>query len=192
MTKTNMQGTRKDAILKAAREVFLEKGFMGSSVSEIIAKANVTHSLLFHHFKNKEQLWTVVKDQVVEEGRKVVDNFPSFDQPLASFLIELIHYAVIFYHKNPDVVKILNWQRVMDNIDNKIGMANFSVWLKAVEHFKESGEISKEISSENVVVYTLSVITSLVLDPNSILDTKEKKDDYIKFVVNTLVKSFNS
>ena len=50
------------AILEAAEELFLEKGFDGASLSEIARKAGVNQSLIAHHFGSKAGLcdatWT--------------------------------------------------------------------------------------------------------------------------------------
>jgi Bacterial regulatory proteins, tetR family/Tetracyclin repressor-like, C-terminal domain len=44
------------AILEAAREVFSEHGYAGSTIREIARRAGVTHGLVMRHFGSKEQL----------------------------------------------------------------------------------------------------------------------------------------
>jgi len=44
----------KDVILDAAQEIFIERGFSDTSMSRIAKKANVTKSLIHHHFGSKE------------------------------------------------------------------------------------------------------------------------------------------
>jgi AcrR family transcriptional regulator len=184
--------SKKERILQAARELFVEKGFMGTSVNEIIARAKVTHSLLFHHFKNKETLWQIVKNQIVEEGKGLVENFPSLEQPLRPFLFELINYAIHFYGKNPDIVRILSWQRLIPDSKSNTGIANIDLWMSIAEHYKKMGEIKNTIPSEYVVTFTLAVVTALVLDPNPLLETKIQKEEYIKFLIDNLIASYNS
>lgn len=46
----------KRKILTAAREVFSEKGYGGSSMSEVAQRAGVNKALPFYYFKNKENL----------------------------------------------------------------------------------------------------------------------------------------
>jgi AcrR family transcriptional regulator len=55
--------TRK-AILRAARSVFLRKGFAGISVRQLAEKVGCSHGNLYLHFKSKEQLF----DCLVEES----------------------------------------------------------------------------------------------------------------------------
>jgi len=48
-------GRRKD-ILIAAQEIFSQKGLADSSISEIAKRAGIVDSIIYHYFKNKEDL----------------------------------------------------------------------------------------------------------------------------------------
>lgn len=47
---------KKEAILKAAQEIFSEKGLRDATITEIAKKAGVVDSIIYHYFKNKEDL----------------------------------------------------------------------------------------------------------------------------------------
>ena len=49
------QDTR-DAIIQAAYEVFLERGFHGAGMRQIASQAGLTVAAAYNHFQNKEQL----------------------------------------------------------------------------------------------------------------------------------------
>lgn len=55
---------RKDAILKAAIELFAERGFKGTSTSELAKRADVAEGLIFHYFKNKENIFVHILDEM--------------------------------------------------------------------------------------------------------------------------------
>lgn len=48
---------RREAILAAARTVFLESGYAGSRTRQISEKAGVSEKLLYQHFRSKEELF---------------------------------------------------------------------------------------------------------------------------------------
>lgn len=54
---------KKDAILQAAEEVFIQKGYDGARMVEIANRAGVGHPLLHYHFSNKEMLFQQVVQQ---------------------------------------------------------------------------------------------------------------------------------
>lgn len=49
-----------EAILKAAEEVFLEKGFTGAKTTEIARRAGVNHAMLHYYFRTKENLFSLI------------------------------------------------------------------------------------------------------------------------------------
>jgi AcrR family transcriptional regulator len=49
---------RRELILAAAREVFLESGLAGARTKEIADRAGVNEALLYRHFASKEELFT--------------------------------------------------------------------------------------------------------------------------------------
>lgn len=47
---------KRDQVLSAARELFLERGFSGASTDAIARRAGVSKETLYRHFRNKESL----------------------------------------------------------------------------------------------------------------------------------------
>lgn len=61
------QLTTRDALLKAARELFAEKGAEGVSTREIALKANVNNGLIHRHFRTKDALLREVLESLSAE-----------------------------------------------------------------------------------------------------------------------------
>jgi len=56
---------RKQEIIRAAQEIISEKGLKGSTITEIAKHAGVADSIIYHYFKNKEDLlFCAVDDQM--------------------------------------------------------------------------------------------------------------------------------
>ena len=52
------------ALLDAARELFAERGFAGTSLEDIAERASVTRGPLYHYFDDKEDLFRAVYEEV--------------------------------------------------------------------------------------------------------------------------------
>src|SRR3954468_6834385 len=69
--RTRMTGAeRREQLLDIGRTLFAAKGFEGTSVEEIAAKAGVSKPMVYEHFGGKEGLYAVVVDR---EMRRLLD-----------------------------------------------------------------------------------------------------------------------
>ena len=57
---------RREQLLDIGRQLFAERGFEGTSIEEIAAKASVSKPVVYEHFGGKEGLYAVVVDREVE------------------------------------------------------------------------------------------------------------------------------
>lgn len=66
---------RKEAILKAAIQLFAKRGFHATATSEVAKLARVAEGTIFHHFKTKEGILIYIFDEMIEmyiEGTETV------------------------------------------------------------------------------------------------------------------------
>jgi AcrR family transcriptional regulator len=54
---------RRDSIIGAARKIFSEKGFHGTTTRELAGAARVSEALLFKHFPNKQAIYLAMLDE---------------------------------------------------------------------------------------------------------------------------------
>jgi AcrR family transcriptional regulator len=65
----HVEDTRR-ALLDAARQVFAADGFQATRTEEIVQRAGLTRGALYHHFRDKEDLFRAVYEEVsVEVGQ---------------------------------------------------------------------------------------------------------------------------
>lgn len=90
-------------ILKAAEELFSQKGFEGASIRDIAAQAGVNKSLVHYHFKSKSDVLVELANGFLEEALAEMMDFrelSDFQNPsvLVKFLEERMDYLI--EHKN--------------------------------------------------------------------------------------------
>ena len=54
-------------IKEAARKVFLKKGMAGARMQEIADEAGINKALLHYYYRNKEQLFASVFQEIIKE-----------------------------------------------------------------------------------------------------------------------------
>ncbi len=109
--------TRKDCILRAARELFAEQGFDGTSTSEIAEKAGVAHGTVFHHFKTKENLLLEMGEGLIDAYLEGLQALP-LDRGTGWERLEhtlRYHFAFMGEHRRGILVMVRESPRVMGN-----------------------------------------------------------------------------
>jgi AcrR family transcriptional regulator len=63
------QGARatRDALVRAGLDLFAKRGYAEVGTEEIVARAKVTRGALYHHFRDKRDLFRAVHERVEEE-----------------------------------------------------------------------------------------------------------------------------
>jgi AcrR family transcriptional regulator len=77
-------------ICAAAREVFLEKGFEGTTIDEIALAAGTRRSTLYNHFHDKNEILAAIADDYLEAVTAVIGRLPS-PRPTRAEIDEWVH-----------------------------------------------------------------------------------------------------
>ncbi|MCE2991869.1 MAG: TetR/AcrR family transcriptional regulator [Candidatus Jidaibacter sp.] len=182
----------KEKILAAARKLFVMHGFSGTSIGKIAKLVNVNNSLIFHYFENKETLWSAVKQSIVDDQNKRSKTLPSLELPFIDFLRTLIIRNINFYHENPDIMRMLGWQRLEQKEGKVIGIklsAESQLWIDALNHYKANGEINPALKTEFILMLILAITSSAALDENDFIKSGEDREAYISFCADSLQKA---
>lgn len=63
---------RREQILRAALKVFARKGLAATKISDIASVAQLSHGLIYHYFKSKDEIFTVLATQALETSSKIM------------------------------------------------------------------------------------------------------------------------
>ncbi|MDT9692139.1 TetR/AcrR family transcriptional regulator [Streptomyces sp. P9(2023)] len=86
---------RREQLLDIGRTLFAEKGFEGTSVEEIAAKAGVSKPVVYEHFGGKEGLYAVVVDREMRQLLEMVNGALTAGHPRE--LLEQAAFALLDY-----------------------------------------------------------------------------------------------
>ena len=63
--------SKRENIVKAAIEEFREQGFLGSNMTQIAKRADVSSRTLYKHFENKDALFEAISKIMIEQNRRM-------------------------------------------------------------------------------------------------------------------------
>ncbi|BEV72046.1 MULTISPECIES: TetR/AcrR family transcriptional regulator [unclassified Paludibacterium] len=181
---------KRERILAAARALFVEHGFAGTSMGNIARQAGVNHSLVFHYFDNKDTLWRAVKQAIVQEEPQGI--LPDTGLAFADFMQALVRNNVRFYSDNRDIARMIHWQRLQQSSSARIGVTqseSAGQWLAAIAHYQQTGDIDPGLRPAFVLTLILSATSSFALDQNSMVETPEDRAAWLSFCAERLVQA---
>ena len=73
--------SKKQIIINTAIKLFAEQGFDKTSISQIVNRAQVSKGLVYHHFKNKEDLLRTIVKSTTEKMIALSQNEESIENP---------------------------------------------------------------------------------------------------------------
>jgi AcrR family transcriptional regulator len=173
-------------ILTAAQELFAKEGYAATSISTIAAKAKINQSLIYHHFGSKELLWKAVKQELVQSLGKTQ---PSEIVDLDSFLRECFVKRLDLYLENPQLLRIMNWQKMESKKDKLAGGTQGfpGEWRKTIEYLQAKKQIDPALDPELVIVIIVGMTSGAVSeDYDQFLMNTKNREKYIKFALSYL------
>jgi TetR/AcrR family fatty acid metabolism transcriptional regulator len=105
--RSEREAERRKTILRAAVEVFSRKGYLGCRIADVAREAGVAYGLVYHYFKDKDELlesvftsgWTGFMSRVQAEFER--------DSHIETRIKAIVQVAFEAYRRDPRGVKVL-------------------------------------------------------------------------------------
>jgi AcrR family transcriptional regulator len=98
---------RKNAILKAARKLFFERGFKSVTVDLIAAKAEVSKGSIYLYFDSKEEIYTQILISSNIDRHRDIENFAKQEGTASDLLLLFARDYINFFFENKELFRIL-------------------------------------------------------------------------------------
>jgi AcrR family transcriptional regulator len=120
-----MPGNTKHRILEESEKLFAVRGFEGTGIEEIAQKVGIRRSVIYYHFRNKEEILKTMLDDFVNRGvafKKSI--FARYRESFMSSLEQIMEEMVQFLRENRRIVTIL----LMESIKNPRRVPLLDFW----------------------------------------------------------------
>jgi AcrR family transcriptional regulator len=147
-------------IIETASDLFLQEGFNGVSMSDLVKKSGLTKGAFYHYFESKERLFRAVVENLltlvpVKQNQDVstMTLYQFYHNDVDNFIKTLPHYDAgdnrryNFFMLFFDAVKIFPDMR---NMISDLLQQQKSRWLTVIKKAKKAGEIKTNMKDENI------------------------------------------
>lgn len=146
--KRDPEATRQ-AILDAAEGLFVCHGPAATSLRQIAKRAEVTKSLIHHHFGTKEELWRAVQDRHFSEYFEIQRQMlEEADDPDTNLLEQSLVAYFRFLQTHPDSVRFMTWTfatRDDDGCTTPHEKDLFELGIEKIRQAQERGRIRADL-----------------------------------------------
>ena len=137
------------AILDAAHEVFKDTGYYGSSISEISRRCGVSMGTFYHYFKNKEQVFLELNDQIISRFMERAESSPPTDPGFEGRLRRVIGLLMDHTLENFAFHRILGESELTDR-------ATIAYYDSITQYYR--GFFQREIQARQIRPFDLDVL----------------------------------
>ncbi len=190
---------KRSLIQDAAIKVFATHGYHGSRVSDIAREAGIAYGLVYHYFKNKEEILATIFEErwsgFLEEVESIAGGTTSTEDRLVSVAALILNA----YRVRPDWVKVLVLEiqrssRFAEPHQIEAVGRLFDAVAQILRSGQERGEVRGELDPD-VACYVLIgaldlVITSLVLGITRIEGDEVDEREFYLAAARTVVDIF--
>lgn len=149
--KAEQSDRTRSGLVRIARQLFAERGYAGTSTEEVVQQAGVTRGALYHHFRDKNDLFEAVFLEIQDEARDRIrsagsvptepwDRFRAgFDEYLNHSMDPTIQRIALI-----DAPAVLGWERWRE-LDYTLDLLQ-----AALASLQESGDISAAVPTDEL------------------------------------------
>jgi AcrR family transcriptional regulator len=91
---------KREALINAAADEFMEKGYEATAVSDIAARVDTDRATFYYYFDSKEQLFEEIAGEVTETNLQAAEEILMADQPPRDRLVSVIRLVITSYFEN--------------------------------------------------------------------------------------------
>jgi TetR/AcrR family fatty acid metabolism transcriptional regulator len=197
-TETDFRSDKRNRILDSAIIVFARTGFHRARVSDIAREAGIAYGLVYHYFKNKEEILNTIFEERWSGFLEAVDAIVDSPQTSEAKLVAVASMILSACRDRPEWVKVLVLEIQRSSRFAEPGQIRavgrlFGAVARILRDGQAKGEIRGDLDPDvacYIVIGGLEiVITGLVLGVMKI-DTSSPEDEYYARVARTVVEIF--
>lgn len=188
-------------IVEAAGQLFVQKGFEETSMSDIAAAAGINRTALHYYFRTKDKMFQAVFGDIVQEFLPRMQVIFMEDTPLIEKIERVLDTYFAIFRENPSLPKFI-LSEIQRDVDHLLAVGrklNIDHYLRAIEQVllaeMDEGRI-RRMPMEFILVTFFSQLTFPFLAKNLVIslfhNTEEEYQAFLELWKKQVVEHMRS
>lgn len=164
-----MKTDKKQSIYLAAARLFGRKGFEGTSLDEVARKAGVAKGTIFYHFQNKEELFSALIQEGIEQLSRGIETIANKNISIERKLELIIEFHFSFFKEHRDMCLMIlgqigNFQKRGQKSIELIRGRYLTAMEEIIKEAKVKDVIDKKLETESLIITLFSLLAVTGVD----------------------------
>ena len=157
----------RERILAAATEVFARRGFHGARVADIAEQAGIAYGLVYHHFRNKDEILAAIFNERWSIYVRYIDDMAESQQSFREQVAHLVHFWVETWRQEPHLMTVMineisRSYEFIDSHDVGTVLVAFDAVERLIVRAQERGEVRADLDPK-LVTYAILGMAEMIL-----------------------------
>lgn len=172
MRREREREARRQLILRAAKSVFAERGFLNTTIEEIAGRCELAVGTLYRYFQSKEEIYVSLLFEAMEMFREAIEAAKNSGAPPQEQLRTVWRFFYDFYREQPEYYSafmFLHNEGLRDAISpdvikeiNQRARANFQLVAEIVQAGVDAGTYRSDLDTRGVADVLWSLLMGIV------------------------------
>jgi len=157
----------RERILGAATTVFARRGFHGTRVADIADHAGIAYGLIYHHFKNKDEILAAIYSEQWGGYVRYIEDTRSLTLSFNDKMSRLVHFWVQAYRQEPDLMTVMineitRSYEFLESHDIGTLLVAFDAIEAIIEEGRQAGDVGPDVDAQ-VATYLVLGAAEMIL-----------------------------
>jgi TetR/AcrR family transcriptional regulator, fatty acid metabolism regulator protein len=164
---TRRSARTRERIIEAATEVFARRGVHGTRVADIAERAGIAYGLVYHHFRNKEEILSAIFAERWAQYVAYLEELARTPAPFRERMRRLIHFWVETYRHDNDLMTVMineitRSYEFLESHDITAVLAAFDPIERIIVEGRANGEVRADLDAR-LATYVVLGVAEMVL-----------------------------
>lgn len=161
---THNKVSLEDVIITAARQLFMERGYVNTSMSEIALKAGINRPTLHYYFRTKDKMFKAVYADLIFAFAPKIQNIFSEESPFLDKVEKVLDEYILIFKKYPDLPWFIlsETRRDIQYMQKTVKSLNFDKYPMMVEKYLRDEMKKGHLKTVPIPVVFLTFYSQLI------------------------------